>query len=336
MGGALGVNTWLMKGFFDTVPIELDESAKMDGASHAVTFFRVILPLVTPILAVVGVLSFIGAINEYLLASVFLTNDDSKTLAVGLFGLVAGERNANFGVFAAGTLLTAIPARSDRVHRPGPFEDWDAPPTVHGFKGGDLYGVIEHLDHIQRLGATALYLNPIFQSASNHRYHTFDYLAVDPLLGGDAALRELLDVCHARGMRVVLDGVFNHASRGFWAFHHILEHGLASPYLDWFFIDREALARGVPIRAYPLEPVELDMSAITPEQMSGRASPGALRLPRLVGSLPALPKLNVANPEVREHLLQAAEHWIRFGPTAGGSTSRARCPTTSGASSAAG
>jgi arabinogalactan oligomer / maltooligosaccharide transport system permease protein len=109
MGGALGVNTWLMKGFFDTVPIELDESAKMDGASHAVTFFRIILPLVTPILAVVGVLSFIGAINEYLLASVFLTNDDSKTLAVGLFGLVAGERNANFGVFAAGTLLTAIP-----------------------------------------------------------------------------------------------------------------------------------------------------------------------------------------------------------------------------------
>ena len=109
MGGALGVNTWLMKGFFDTVPIELDESAKMDGASHAVTFFRIILPLVTPILAVVGVLSFIGAINEYLLASVFLTNDDSKTLAVGLYGLVAGERNANFGVFAAGTLLTAIP-----------------------------------------------------------------------------------------------------------------------------------------------------------------------------------------------------------------------------------
>jgi len=109
MGGALGVNTWLMKGFFDTVPIELDESAKVDGASHSVTFFRIILPLVTPILAVVGVLSFIGAINEFLLASVFLTQSESKTLAVGLYGLVAGERNANFGLFAAGTLLTAIP-----------------------------------------------------------------------------------------------------------------------------------------------------------------------------------------------------------------------------------
>jgi arabinogalactan oligomer/maltooligosaccharide transport system permease protein len=109
MGGALGVNTWLIKGFFDTVPKELDESAKVDGASHTTTFFRIILPLVTPILAVVGVLSFIGVVNEFLIASVFLTESDSKTLAVGLFGLISGERNANFGVFAAGTLLTAIP-----------------------------------------------------------------------------------------------------------------------------------------------------------------------------------------------------------------------------------
>jgi arabinogalactan oligomer/maltooligosaccharide transport system permease protein len=109
MGGALGVNTWLIKGFFDTVPIELDESARVDGASHTTTFFSIILPLVTPILVVVGLLGFIGAINEYLMASVFLTQDNAKTLAVGMYGLVAGERNANFGMFAAGTLLTAIP-----------------------------------------------------------------------------------------------------------------------------------------------------------------------------------------------------------------------------------
>lgn len=109
LGGALGVNTYLIKGFFDTVPKELDESAKVDGASHWRTFYSIILPLVTPVLAVVGVLSFIAAINEFLLASVFLTQTDTKTLAVGLFGLVAGERNANFGMFAAGTLLTALP-----------------------------------------------------------------------------------------------------------------------------------------------------------------------------------------------------------------------------------
>src|SRR3990170_8753447 len=75
-------------------------------------------------------------------------------------------------------------ARSDRVHRPGPMEPWDSPPTVHGFKGGDLYGVIERLDHIASLGVTALYLNPIFASASNHRFHTYDYFTADPLLGG--------------------------------------------------------------------------------------------------------------------------------------------------------
>ncbi|MEV4462933.1 sugar ABC transporter permease [Micromonospora echinofusca] len=109
MGAALGANTWLMKGFFDTLPKELDESATMDGASHAQIFFRIMLPLVAPILAVTGLLAFIGSINEFVIANVFLTNTNSKTLAVGMFGLVAGERNNNFGIFAAGTLLTAIP-----------------------------------------------------------------------------------------------------------------------------------------------------------------------------------------------------------------------------------
>ncbi|MEV0428038.1 sugar ABC transporter permease [Micromonospora sp. NPDC050495] len=109
MGGALGVNTWLMKGFFDTLPRELDESATMDGATHAQVFFRIMLPLVAPILAVTALLSFIGTINEFMIANVFLTNTESKTLAVGMFGLVAGERNNNFGMFAAGTLLTAVP-----------------------------------------------------------------------------------------------------------------------------------------------------------------------------------------------------------------------------------
>ncbi|SCL18546.1 sugar ABC transporter permease [Micromonospora inyonensis] len=109
LGGALGVNTWLMKGFFDTLPKELDESATMDGASHSQVFFRILLPLVAPILAVTGLLAFISTINEFLMANVFLTDAESKTLAVGMFGLVAGERNNNFGIFAAGTLLTAIP-----------------------------------------------------------------------------------------------------------------------------------------------------------------------------------------------------------------------------------
>lgn len=106
---SLGVNTWLMKGFLDTVPRELDESATMDGATHAQAFFRIILPLVTPIIAITTLLSFIGIINEFLVANVFLTSPENKTLAVGLYGLVAGERNNNFGMFCVGTLLTAVP-----------------------------------------------------------------------------------------------------------------------------------------------------------------------------------------------------------------------------------
>ncbi|WP_433219387.1 sugar ABC transporter permease [Dactylosporangium sp. CS-047395] len=109
LGGALGVNTWLMKGFFDTIPTDLDESAKVDGASHVRIFFDIILPLVAPILAITGLLAFIGTVSEFIIASIFLTDPDSKTVAVGLYGLVAGERNNNFGMFAAGSLIAAIP-----------------------------------------------------------------------------------------------------------------------------------------------------------------------------------------------------------------------------------
>lgn len=109
LGGALGVNTWLMKGFLDTLPRELDESATMDGATHAQVFVRITLPLVAPILAVTGLLAFIGTVNEFLIANVFLTDSGSKTLSVGMYGLISGERNNNFGIFCAGTLLTAVP-----------------------------------------------------------------------------------------------------------------------------------------------------------------------------------------------------------------------------------
>jgi neopullulanase len=203
-------------------------------------------------------------------------------------------------------------ARSARLRAPGPFEAWDAPPTVHGFKGGDLLGVAEHLDYLQSLGISALYFNPIFQSASNHRYHTYDYMAVDPLLGGDAALRELIDAAHTRGMRVVLDGVFNHASRGFWPFHHVMETGKDSPYRGWFHFDDEALEAGWPIRAYPERSQGLDTSHVPEEQRAGAGSLRALGY-RAWWDLPALPKLNTDHPEVREYLFGVAEHWIRFG-----------------------
>lgn len=109
LGGVLGSNVWLLKGYFDTVPKELDESARVDGASHAQIYFGIILPLVTPILATVGLLSFVATYSEFLLASIFLTDGDKQTLAVGLYGTIAGQRNANFGEFCAGALLASLP-----------------------------------------------------------------------------------------------------------------------------------------------------------------------------------------------------------------------------------
>jgi cyclomaltodextrinase len=204
-------------------------------------------------------------------------------------------------------------ASSSRVHKPGPLEAWDAPPTVHGFKGGDLRGIAEHIDYLVDLGINAIYLNPIFSSASNHRYHTFDYLAVDPLLGGDDALRELLDTAHARDIRVVLDGVFNHASRGFWPFHHVLEAGAGSPYRDWFYVNDQWLAEGRQLKAYPNDEMQ---GSLDPDWVEKHAA-GEQSLHdlgyRAWWDLPALPKLNVGNPEMREYLMRVAEHWIRFG-----------------------
>ncbi len=214
-------------------------------------------------------------------------------------------------------------ARSERVAQPGPLEPWDTPPTVHGFKGGDLLGIVERLPYLVDLGITALYLTPIFASASNHRYHTYDYFTVDPLLGGNEALRELLDEAHRRGIRVILDGVFNHTGRGFWPFHHLVESGGASPYRRWFHLDQAALDAGRPIQAYPgagrRSGVGADEPGLSGPELSDppRSRDGRWSFARLGyrawWDLPALPKLNSDEPAVREYLLSVAEHWIRFG-----------------------
>ena len=207
-------------------------------------------------------------------------------------------------------------AASARVRKPGPLEPWDDPPTHHGFKGGDLLGIAERLPYLADLGVTALYLNPIFASASNHRYHTYDYFAVDPLLGGNEALRELIDTAHARGMRLILDGVFNHTGRGFWPFHHVLETGAASPYRNWFHFDEGRLAAGRPVVAYP-EAIPPGVALDEPPFADRREEPGDRSLHRLGyrawWDLPALPKLNTDEPAVREYVFGVAEHWLRFG-----------------------
>jgi glycosidase len=178
-------------------------------------------------------------------------------------------------------------AMSGALPKPGGIEPWDSEPTTYGYKGGDLLGIVERLDYLTDLGVTAIYLNPIFQSASNHRYHTHDYFKVDPLLGGDAAFDALLDAAHARWMRVIIDGVFNHASRGFFPFNDVLENGAASPWIDWFHIEGEH-----PVNAYD------------------HNKPAGYRA---WWGLHALPKLNTDNPQMREYLMRVGEHWIRRG-----------------------
>ena len=176
-------------------------------------------------------------------------------------------------------------ARSGRVTGLN-LQAWGSPPTLHGYMGGDLWGVAEKLDYLVSLGVNALYFCPVFQSASNHRYHTHDYFQVDPMLGGNEALRHLLDEAHARGIKVVLDGVFNHASRGFFQFNDLLEHGEASAYRDWFHVT------GWPLSAYD------------EDRPANYAAWWGMR---------ALPKFNTGHPAVREFLLSVAEHWMKFG-----------------------
>jgi arabinogalactan oligomer/maltooligosaccharide transport system permease protein len=109
LGGALGVNTWLIKGFFDSIPDELDESARVDGATPGQIFWGIILPLGAPVLAVVGLLSFIATINEFILASRILESTDKFTLPVGLYGFISDEYGQRWGPFCAGVVLAAIP-----------------------------------------------------------------------------------------------------------------------------------------------------------------------------------------------------------------------------------
>jgi len=109
LGGALGVNAWLLVGFFNTIPAELDESARVDGATPAQIFWGVVLPLGAPVLAVIGLLSFVSSLNEYIIASQLLQAPDKYTLSVGLFGFVSDQFGQEWGPFCAGVVLAALP-----------------------------------------------------------------------------------------------------------------------------------------------------------------------------------------------------------------------------------
>ena len=149
-----------------------------------------------------------------------------------------------------------------------------------------MLGIIKKMDYLEELGINAIYLNPIFQSPSNHRYNTYDYFKIDPKLGSLDDFKFLLNAAHKKNIHVILDGVFNHCGRGFFAFNDLLENGIESPYLDWF------LTKSFPLNAY---------------------SPGKAEKYEAWWHIKSLPKFNTNNPEVRDYLFDVAAYWIGLG-----------------------
>ena len=150
--------------------------------------------------------------------------------------------------------------------------------------GGTINGIRENLDHIERLGANCLYLNPIFAAGEYHKYDTIDYFHIDPCFGTDEDLHALVEDCHARGMRIVLDGVFNHCGPEFFAFRDLLSRQEESPYAGWFYRLDFPVSRPLPGEAPGYECFAYE----------GR-----------------MPKLDTSNPEAREYLCRVGEHWLR-------------------------
>jgi cyclomaltodextrinase len=163
---------------------------------------------------------------------------------------------------------------------PAGAAQWDGVPTRTNFFGGDLRGIIDKLDYLEKLHIDLLYLTPIFKSPSNHKYDTEDYLAVDPSLGTIEDLKELTTKCHERGIRVILDGVFNHCGYTFAPFQDVLQNGQNSAYKDWFIIE-----------SFPVETDPVNYEC--------------------VGYYKWMPKLRMKNRKVRDYFLRVGTYWIR-------------------------
>lgn len=160
---------------------------------------------------------------------------------------------------------------------------YKAPITPMDDLHGNLRGIIEHLDYIKDLGIDVVYLTPIFKSNSCHKYDTIDYYQVDPSFGTTEDLKELVQKSHERGMKVVLDAVYNHTGREFFAFQDILEKGEKSKYLDWYFID----------------------------ELPPKGEWGEIPNFKCFGYYGGMPKLNLKNPEVEKYITDVACYWIK-------------------------
>lgn len=156
---------------------------------------------------------------------------------------------------------------------------WDSKPTRDNFFGGDLEGIYEKLDYLAELGVNAIYMTPIFEATTNHKYDTIDYFKIDPHFGDKETLKKLVKKAHDLGIKVVLDSVFNHSGYKFDKFLDVKKNGINSAYKDWFYIND-----------FPVDEEKLNYETF--------------------GFEPKMPKLNTSNEEVYNFLLDVATYWI--------------------------
>ena len=167
-------------------------------------------------------------------------------------------------------------------------EPWGSKPTHYNYTGGDLQGIIDHLDYLEDLGVTGIYLCPITKGNTNHRYDTIDYMEIDPYLGDKQTLKNLVEELHSRGMKIMLDAVFNHIGYYSNIWQDVIKNKEESKYKDWFYIK--------------------DMSRIdTPLKYMNKKN-----IPyETFGCVAEMPKLNTENPEVVDYLIEVGKYWVR-------------------------
>ncbi|GGB32526.1 alpha-glycosidase [Virgibacillus dakarensis] len=172
-------------------------------------------------------------------------------------------------------------ANGDPSNDPKGTLPWgEVKPTPTNFFGGDFQGVMDHLDHLVNLGINGIYFTPIFKAHSNHKYDTIDYMEIDPQFGDKETFRRLVKACHKRGIRVMLDAVFNHSGYYFPPFQDVLENQEKSRYKKWFHL------WDFPVKTNPAPNYDT------------------------FGFVSSMPKLNTENPEVKQYLLDVGRYWI--------------------------
>ena len=227
-----------------------------------------------------------------------------------------------------GVMYQIFPERfsnGDSTINPKNLIDWNSTPTRLGFHGGDLIGVLNNLDHIESLGVNILYLNPIFLSSSTHKYDAWDHFKVDPTLGGDNALKDLINECHNRDMKVVLDCSLNHVHPRHFAFQDIIQNGENSKYKEWFtvfdypvrFIHRPHLYANTYKVGWDGNQEEykqyLDKTfkeTKVPVEIKDDDGPIVEPSFKAWWGVPDMPKINFESKEARKWALDVTKYWI--------------------------